>query len=138
MVDKNVIAGRIEAIEKHLARIGGYARMSRREFLIDLDAQDIVEYNLFQIVNHLIDMIQRIVVDENIGFPGSAYDAAEILRDKGILSENDFTVLKKMIGFRNIIGHDYVSVNKEFIYDTLINGPEDIKNVISAMARRFV
>ena len=80
MVDKNIITSRIEAIENHLARISASARMSKQEFLADLDAQDIVEYNLFQIVNHLIDMIQHIVVDENIGFPFNRRNSVRLAR----------------------------------------------------------
>ena len=137
MVDKNVIASRIEAIEKHLIRLGAYIQLSRQEFLSDLNAQDIVEYNLFQIVNHLIDIIQHIVVDENMGFPESAYDGVELLHGKQIFSDKDCEVLKKMIGFRNIIGHDYVRVSKETVYNILIKGPDDISNILSAITKKF-
>ena len=87
MVDKNVIVGRAQQIEGHLAKIAPYMSLSLKKFLDDPVAQDIVEYNLFQIVNHLIDMVQHIVVDEGYGFPDSAYEAAEILPKKGILKQ---------------------------------------------------
>jgi uncharacterized protein YutE (UPF0331/DUF86 family) len=138
MVDRNVIASRVEAVEKHLARLNIQSRKSKEEFLVDLDAQDIVEYNLFQCVNHLIDLIQHIVVDDNLGFPESAYDAAEILHDKGIFSETDRNLSREMIGFRNIVGHDYISLNKEKIYEMLRNGPEDIKRILSVIVTRFL
>ena len=137
MVDKNVIVCRIETIEKHLDRLGAYTRLSREEFLSDLNAQDIVEYNLFQIVNHLIDIVQHIAVDENFGFPESAYDGVELLHGRTIFSDKDCEVLKKMIGFRNIIGHDYVKVSKETVYGILIKGPEDIGKIVSAIAKKF-
>lgn len=137
MVDKNVIASRIEAIEKYLSRLSTCTQTSRQDFLANLNAQDIVEYNLFQIINHLIDMIQHIVVDEKLGFPESAYDGAAILHDKGIITERDSAVLRKMIGFRNIIGHDYVTLNKQMVYDVLINGPEDIRRIMSAITVRY-
>jgi uncharacterized protein YutE (UPF0331/DUF86 family) len=137
MVDKNIIASRIEAIEKHQGRLGVYMQKPRQEFLSDLNAQDIVEYNLFQIVNHLIDMIQHIVVDESIGFPESAYDGVELLHGRGIFSDRDCEVLKKMIGLRNIIGHDYIKVNKQTVYDILINGREDIHSILSAITKNF-
>ena len=138
MVDKNVIAPRIEAIERHLDRISIHAKKTRREFLADPDAQDISEYNLFQIVNHLIDIIQHIVVDEKLGFPDSAYDAVEILLAKDILSEKESEVLKRMIGFRNIIGHDYIAVNKEVVFDILTNGRKDIKSILSSLTTGFL
>lgn len=137
MVDKNVIASRIEAIEKHQARLATYTQTSGQEFLSDLNIQDIVEYNLFQIINHLIDMIQHIVVDENLGFPENAYDGVKLLRDRGVFSEKDSEILKKMIGFRNIIGHDYIGVNKQTVYEILIKGPDDIRNILSAITKNF-
>lgn len=137
MVNKSILTSRIEAVEKHLARLIPYTQRSEQEFLRDLDAQDIVEYNLFQIVNHMIDMIQHIVVDESLGFPESAYDGIEILREKGILSETEGDVMKKMIGFRNIIGHDYISVNKETVFRIVTKGLADIRRIISTITTRF-
>ena len=86
MVNPSVITKRVEQIERHLERIRPFASLSHEAFLNDTIAQDVVEYNLFQIVNHLIDMFQHTVVDEEYGFPETAYEAAQILLDKGILS----------------------------------------------------
>ena len=57
MVNKNILTSRIEFIDAHLHRLSAYRHLSRREFLDDINAQDIVEYNFFQIVNHLINII---------------------------------------------------------------------------------
>lgn len=138
MVDKNIITSRIEAIEKHLLRLGAYTRLSRKEFLSDLDAQDIVEYNLFQIVNHLIDIAQHIAVDENLGFPENAYDAVELLHNKGYFSDIDCEVFRKMIGLRNIVGHDYIRISKEVVYGILKTGPQDFRNILSAIAKKVL
>ena len=108
MVDRNVILSRTQQIEGHLAKIAPYAPLSLKKFLDDPVAQDIVEYNLFQVVNHLIDMVQHIVVDEGYGLPDTAYEAAEILQEKRIFKKGDVEVFKKMIGFRDVIGHDYI------------------------------
>ena len=69
MIDRTVVTRRIEEIDRHLKRIEEYADIGLEEFQQDLTAQDVVEYNLFQIVNHLIDIAQHIVVDEEYGFP---------------------------------------------------------------------
>ena len=49
MVDKNVVVSRIEKIDKHLERISSYNKLVYKDYLKDVNAQDIVEYNLFQI-----------------------------------------------------------------------------------------
>ena len=127
MLDKNVFVTRIEQIDKHLDKISTYKKLSYENFLEDTNAQDIVEYNLFQIVNHLINIVQHTVVEEDYGLPQSAYEASQILCQKGILDEDDLEIIKKMIGFRNIVGHDYISINKEVVYFILTKGTEDIR-----------
>ena len=74
MLDKNVIVTRIEQIDKHLKKVSFYKNFSFEKFLEDTNAQDIVEYNLFQIVNHLINIVQHTVVEEDYGLPQSAYE----------------------------------------------------------------
>lgn len=138
MVDQKVIVSRIEQIEKHLQKLAPYAKLSRERFVRDSLAQDVVEYNLFQIVNHLIDMLLHIVVDENYGLPQTAYEAAQILADKRFLSRKDLEIIKKMIGFRNVIGHDYVRINKDVVYLILSKGKEDIKRILSKIAKKFL
>src|SRR5512139_3079945 len=101
MVNSSVIIRRTEQIEKHLERIRPFASLSYGAFLKDNVAQDVVEYNLFQVVNHLIDMFQHIVVDEEYGFPETAYEAAEILLARGILGQGEVEIFKQMVGFRN-------------------------------------
>jgi len=138
VVDKNVIVGRAEQIEVHLAKISPYMSLSLKKFLDDPVAQDIVEYNLFQTVNHLIDMVQHIVVDEGYGFPDSAYEAAEMLRKKGILKQAEVEVFKKMIGFRNVVGHDYISINKRTVHTILTRGQKDIRVLLARIAKKFL
>ncbi len=138
MVDKELILKRVEYIDKHLDRIVPYKGLSLEEFLENITAQDIVEYNLFQIVNHLIDIIQHIVVDEGYGMPQSAYDAVLLISRQGILGERDVVLLKKMIGFRNVIGHDYIDVDKSIVYSILTKSMEDIKNIVAKIIERFI
>ncbi len=109
MVDKFVITSRVEQIDKHLEKLSAYKEFSFKNFLNDPIVQDVVEYNLFRIVNHIIDIIEHVVVDENYGLPASSYEAAQILSEKGIINKRDLDMLKKMTGFRNVIGHEYIT-----------------------------
>jgi len=138
MLDKNIISTRIVQIDNHLDRISSYSKLSYEDFLKDENVQDIVEYNLFQIVNHLINIAQHIVVDEDYGLPQTAYEASQILHDKGILDRDNLELLKKMIGFRNIIGHDYISLNKKVVYFILTKGTEDIRKILSKIVKKFL
>ena len=138
MVNPSVILTRAEQIERHLDRIRPFLSLTYDAFLKDPVAQDVVEYNLFQIVNHLIDLCQHVVVDEGYGFPETAYDAAQILLRRGILMQEDVEILKQMIGFRNVVGHDYININKEIVYHILANGEKDIRALLTRIVSKFL
>jgi len=138
MVNPSVIMKRVEEIEKHLERIRPVASLSYEAFLGDSVAQDVVEYNLFQIVNHLIDIFQHTVVDEGYGFPETAYEAAHILQEKGVLSQEDVEIFKPMVGFRNVVGHDYVNLDKEIVYNILTQGGKDVRALLTRIVSRFL
>jgi uncharacterized protein YutE (UPF0331/DUF86 family) len=138
MVNPSLITKRAEEIEKHLQRIRPFASLSYEAFLRDSVAQDVVEYNLFQIVNHLIDIFQHTVVDEEYGFPETAYEAAQILFKKEILSQEDVEIFKQMVGFRNVVGHDYINVDKETVYNILTQGEKDVRALVTRIVSRFL
>lgn len=138
MIDRIVVTRRIEAIDRHLKRIEPYANRSLNDFLQDPIAQDVVEYNLFQIVNHLIDIAQHIVVDEEYGFPQTAYEAGHILFEKGALSEKELAIYRKMVGFRNVVGHDYANIDKKIVYSILMGGPREIQDLVSKIVKKFL
>jgi uncharacterized protein YutE (UPF0331/DUF86 family) len=138
MVNPNVILERVEQIEKHLERIRPFASLSFDAFLKDNVAQDVVEYNFFQIVNHLIDVFQHIVVDEEYGFPETAYETAQILVTKGVLAQEEAEIFKQMVGFRNVIGHDYIGIEKDTVYRILTHGEKDVRVLLTGIVSRFL
>ncbi len=137
MVDKFVITSRIEQIDKNLEKLSVYKGVSFKKFFDDPIVQDVVEYNLFQIVNHIIDIIEHVVVDENYGLPESSYNAAQILSEKGIISKKDLDMLKKMIGFSNVIGQQYINISKEIVYKILMDDLSGIRNVVTTIVQGF-
>ena len=138
MVNPGIILKRVEQIEKHLERMRSFTSLSHEAFLDNSVAQDVVEYNLFQMVNHLINIFQHTVVDEGYGFPETAYEAAEILFKKGILSPEDVMLFKQIIGFRNMVGHDYINIDKEVVYQILTHGEKDIRALLTRIVSKIL
>ena len=138
MVNPGIILKRVEQIEKHLERMRSFASLSHEAFLDNSVAQDVVEYNLFQMVNHLIDIFQHTVVDEGYGFPETAYEAAEILFKKGILSPEDVMLFKQMVGFWNVVGHDYINIDKEVVYQILTHGGKGIRALLTRIVSKIL
>ena len=137
MVNRNILLSKMEYINRHLSRVRLYGKLRFEHFIQDTNIQDIIEYNLFQAINHLIAMMEHIVVDENYGLPQSAGDAAMILKTKRILTQKDVELIRKMIGFRNVVGHDYIHLDKKIVYTVMTKGVKDLRRIIAKLAKRF-
>jgi uncharacterized protein YutE (UPF0331/DUF86 family) len=116
MVSRNILLTKVEYINRHVLRMRPYRGLRFEHFLRDINAQDIIEYNLFQAINHFIAMMEHIVVDEDYGLPQSAADAAGMLKTKRVFTAKDVELIRKMIGFRNVLGHDYIHLDKKIVY----------------------
>ena len=62
----------------------------------------------------LIDLFQR--ASSLLGYAPSFYiEAGEILLKEGIISEEDFKFFRSVVGFRNIVVHEYFSINLNIV-----------------------
>lgn len=138
MVNRDIILRRMEKIDVHVSKLRTYQKVDYNRFLEDTDIQDIVEYNLFQTVNHLIDIVEHIVVDEGYGLPESAYEGVEILLKKRAIEEATAGLLKEMIGFRNRVAHEYIHIDKKVVHDIVTCKLDDIIRIASVLVEGYL
>ena len=43
-----------------------------------------------------------------------------------------------MVGFRNVVGHDYINIDKEVVYQILTHGEKDIRALLARMVSKFL
>lgn len=138
MVNINVIKKKLSQLSRSLKKVENYQDLSLEEFLNDDIVQDVVEYNLFIAVNMIIDLATHIVVKNNMGLPETLGEAFTILHKEKYLSEEDCQTYKKMVGLRNLLSHEYVSIDKNLIYSIMKNNLIDIKKFIVFIDETFI
>ena len=138
MVNPTVIKQRINQLSTSLKKIEKYKGLSLDEFLEDDVVQDVVEYNLFIIVNMMIDIATHIVVDNNLGNPETLGGAFDILYKEKYIDEAELKIYRNMVGLRNILSHEYLKINKNIIYDILQKNLIDIKRFIILVDGKFL
>ncbi|QDR82006.1 type VII toxin-antitoxin system HepT family RNase toxin [Sporomusa termitida] len=126
MVKQDIIERKLGQIEKSMRKIRQYKVLSYAEFISHSVARDIVEYNLFIIINCMIDTANHIVADDDLGQVDMLADGFRILKDVGYWTEAECQVYIKMVAFRNMISHQYMSIDGNIVYDILQNRLEDI------------
>ncbi len=58
--------------------------------------------------------------------------------EKGVFSQGDLAVYQKMIGFRNVVGHDYLRLDKKIVHSILTEGRKDSKRIAGKIVQRFL
>lgn len=103
----------------------------------DLDIQDIVLHNLQVAIQGCIDIGSHIISDEGWGIAGSLSEIFYILQDKGVIGTDFTDRMVSMVGFRNILIHEYEDVNLDIVYNILHEHLRDIDEFLMAVVDYF-
>jgi uncharacterized protein YutE (UPF0331/DUF86 family) len=137
MVDISILRKKTTQITNSLRLIERYQDVSYADFTSDEVIQSVVEYQLFIIINQISDIANHIVVDNCYGSVESMSDGFKILKEKGFITEPDMNTYIKMVGFRNILAHQYIGLSKDIVYDVQKNGLKDIKKFLIMLDENF-
>lgn len=135
MVDQGVIQRKISKIIHCMGRIEKYQRATQEEFLANPDSIDIVLHNFFVMLQNVIDVGTHIIADDNLGDMVFLMDIPDILVREGILTVDYLPRLKAMIGFRNIIAHEYGDIDLKMVYRILKENLGDLYVFMDAITR---
>ena len=133
MVRPEVIQKRLEKVEEYAAILEKIRKYSKEEFLADPERYGSAERFLQLTIEALGDMGNHIVADLELGVVDSAADIPRLMREHGHVDEALQETWVRMIGFRNILVHDYLDIDRSVVYDTL----QSKLKVIQALMRVF-
>jgi len=63
----------------------------------------------------LIDLASHVIAEAGLGYVERYRDIPKVLYETGVLSESEAALLRRIIGFRNIVVHGYTGVSVEII-----------------------
>lgn len=77
--------------------------------------QDAIAMNLQRACESAIDIANHLIRTRKLGLPQDSRDAFDLLKQGGIIDEEMNSVLKSMVGFRNILVHEYRALDPEIV-----------------------
>jgi uncharacterized protein YutE (UPF0331/DUF86 family) len=118
-VEYSGIERRLDELSERLTRLKPLANRERSEFDQDPYLRDIVERNLEVASQCVIDICHRLISLEKGRKPGDYYEAILLMGELNILPSEFARNLAPIAGFRNILVHQYISVNWDIVYRNL-------------------
>ena len=116
MLDKDLIFAKAGAIKRHCKRITDKSGVDVEAFKIDLDRQESVLFNLQMAIQNCIDIAAHIVSEEGYGVPGSSNELFYFLEENDFLGKRLTEKMVQAIGLRNLIAHEYGTIDLEQIH----------------------
>ncbi|MFB9760466.1 type VII toxin-antitoxin system HepT family RNase toxin [Ectobacillus funiculus] len=130
----DIILNKIATIERCMKRIHEEYENNPAN-LENYTKQDSIILNIQRACEASIDIAMHIISIKKFGIPQTSRDAFEFLANNHVISSDLSFKLKAMIGFLNIVVHDYQSVNLAVVQKIIENHLTDytafVKQVLS-------
>jgi uncharacterized protein YutE (UPF0331/DUF86 family) len=135
MVKGEIIRRRLNRLDEYLAVLRRIRRYPQAQFISDPLLFGSAERFLQLSVEALCDMGSHLIVDRTLGSIETYADIPRVLNQHQIVRDEQAEKWILMIGFRNILVHDYLEVDRGIVYEVLQNQLDDIEAIASVFAR---
>ena len=126
MID-DIILGKKERIDECVRRIRTYmADSSDRDFFDDSLRLDAVEFNILRIIELCIDLANHVVRVRKLGIPKESRASFSMLAREGLIPKELSKLLEGMVGFRNVLIHEYRELDIEVMKDVIEHRLDDV------------
>jgi uncharacterized protein YutE (UPF0331/DUF86 family) len=119
VVDRDLILRKLADIDQYLQQLAGFRQVDLDSYRNDWKVQRIVERTLHLTIEACMDVADHIVADRQLRVPDTGGATFEILAEAGVVSTDLGKALARMVGFRNILVHDYARVDPAIVLRVL-------------------
>ena len=127
-------ADKIKDLRRFLEELGRIVPKSVEEYKSKIEKKAACERYAEKIIEALTDLAFLTIKSRKLRMPESDTDAFDILAENKIITDELCIKLKKAKGMRNIIAHEYGSINDETVFEAITKElPKDAKDFIRAV-----
>lgn len=137
MVDREVVLKRLDHLEKKLNYLQDVEQFNKEEFSNNQDIYFRYERALHLAIEAVINLGNHLIADQNLRTPESNRDIFKVLYENELINKQLYTNLEKMAGFRNILVHDYLTLDRELEYEIIQNSIADLRKYMEIIAEHI-
>jgi uncharacterized protein YutE (UPF0331/DUF86 family) len=119
VVDRDLLLRKVASLETYLGQLATFRDVHLDRYRHDWQTQRIVERTLHLAIETCMDIADHIVSDRRLRVPETGAETFEILAQAGVLTTDLGASLFRMVGFRNILVHDYARLDQALVLRAL-------------------
>lgn len=135
MARPEVIRKRLERLEEHLGILQRLREYDEDDFLAEPERYGSAERFLQLGIETTLDMAAHVSADLELGVVNQSRDLPALFREHGYIDSSLEERWIRMIGFRNILVHDYLDVDRSVVYGILQHNLDDLRELRRVFAR---
>ncbi len=127
MARTEVVRKRLNQLDEYLSILHKLQRYDFEAFISDPEHYGSTERFLQLCIEIVMDLGNHVIADLALGIVNWHSDIPTILAEHGYLDQDLKEKWINMIGFRNILVHEYMDIDRQIVYDVLQSDLEDIE-----------
>ena len=136
MVDRYVVRARIAKIREYVALLRKIRRLADKpHFVKDPLIYGNAERYLQLAIQAVLDIGNHIVADMKLNLPSDNKELFDTLAKRKVLSVPLSKKLVSMAGFRNVLVHEYLEIDRRRVYEVLKDDLGDFEKFIKAVSK---
>jgi uncharacterized protein YutE (UPF0331/DUF86 family) len=137
MVDKALILRKLASLSDYQKQVAEFSSITLDDYQSDWKVQRIVERTLQMMIETCADIAGHVIADDGLRTPETYADTFRVLGENGILATELTAVMEKMAKFRNIVVHQYESVDAEIVVLILKRHLDDFQKFSAAVVQHL-
>lgn len=134
-IEKSLIIAKLSKLREYIGFLKELQAFSREDLISDFKIRGATERYLQVSIECMIDIGNEIISSLQLQRPERYGDIPYILAKAGVIPEDYAETMALMIGLRNLLVHDYASINLNLVYDFLQTKLSDFNAFIKYIAR---
>ena len=136
MVDRYVVQARIAKIREYVALLRKiFGQADEAKFIKDPLIYGNAERYLQLAIQCILDIGNHAVADRKLRLPADNADLFELMANNKIITSALANKLTAMAGFRNILVHEYLEIDRRKVYAVLKRDLGDFERFIRAVSK---
>jgi uncharacterized protein YutE (UPF0331/DUF86 family) len=135
MTDLSVIENKLSSVKKYLSILGNFTRYSKDNLENDLVIRGAVERYLYLVCQSSIDLAEAVISYKKLRKPTTMSESFYILGEEKLINEKLVQKMAKLVGFRNIMAHDYEKVDYNIVYDILHARLKEVEEFLDSIEK---
>ena len=126
-LEREVIEGKFDIIDRNLSFLEEIKRLSLEQFLESYRDVQAAKYSLLEIVEACIDIANYIISVKGFRRAEEYSEMFKVLKEEGVIGKGLATKLEDMARFRNLLVHRYGEVDNRRVLEIIKYNLKDVK-----------